>query len=201
MDYKISLAGYSPLLMHSGDAVNPRSPLTQEKAEITRKRGGNRTESDDHRLQQIECYQGFWLDGAGKPTIPAPALRTAIETAARKFKQGGQVREGLTVLDVEFTYDKERYGKTIEELTESTAYTVGVVVQRNRTLRTRPKFDLPWGLTALIDADDELVDKDQLTRWLSIAGRRIGLGDWRPEKSGTFGRFDVVSVDAVGEPE
>ena len=25
-------------------------------------------------------------------------------------------------------------------------------------------------------------------------GRRIGLGDWRPEKSGVFGRFDVEDV-------
>ena len=199
MDYKIKLEGYSPLLMHNGSGVDTRNPLAQEKGEITRKRGGNRTESDDYRLQQIECQQGFWLDGAGKPTIPPPALRTAIETAARKFKQGGQVREGLTVLDLEFSYDTKRYGDTIEKLTETTAFTVGVVVQRNRTLRTRPKFDLPWSITALIDADDELVDKGQLELWLNIAGKRIGLGDWRPEKSGIYGRFSVVSVDAVGE--
>lgn len=26
----------------------------------------------------------------------------------------------------------------------------------------------------------------------------IGLGDWRPEKSGTFGRFETVSIEPIG---
>ena len=200
MDFRIKIKGTTPLIMHSGDGLNPRHPLAIEKAEITRKRGGNRTEADDARLATIECYQGFWLDESGKPTIPAPAFRAAIETAARKYKQGPQVREGLVVLETAFHYDEDRYGKDIEELTEKTAFTVGVVVQRSRTLRTRPRFEPPWGATALIDADEELIDRDQLTRWLTVAGKRIGIGDWRPEKSGVHGRFDVLEVTAV-EPD
>ena len=35
----------------------------------------------------------------------------------------------------------------------------------------------------------------KLTAWLARGGRRIGLGDWRPEKQGgVFGRFDVEDV-------
>ena len=37
------------------------------------------------------------------------------------------------------------------------------------------------------------MDKTQLTAWLEVGGRRIGLGDWRAEKQGgVFGRFDVA---------
>ena len=46
----------------------------------------------------------------------------------------------------------------------------------------------------MADVDEELVDKAKLTAWLAVGGRRIGLGDWRPEKSGVFGRFDVEDV-------
>ena len=46
----------------------------------------------------------------------------------------------------------------------------------------------------MADVDEELVDKAKLTAWLALGGRRIGLGDWRPEKSGVFGRFDVEDV-------
>ena len=67
------------------------------------------------------------------------------------------------------------------------------MVQRNRIPRTRAKFD-EWGVTFIVEADDELVDVPQLQRWLTIAGRRVGLGDWRPEKSGDYGRFDLVSI-------
>ena len=38
-------------------------------------------------------------------------------------------------------------------------------------------------------------NKTQLTAWLAVGGRRIGLGDWRAEKQGgVFGRFDVDDV-------
>lgn len=46
----------------------------------------------------------------------------------------------------------------------------------------------------MADVDEELVDKAQLTAWLVLGGQRIGLGDWRPEKSGFYGRFDVEDV-------
>ena len=37
--------------------------------------------------------------------------------------------------------------------------------------------------------------RGELTAWLAVGGRRIGLGDWRPEKQGgVFGRFDVEDV-------
>ena len=106
------------------------------------------------------------------------------------------MREGLVVIQSSFEYDTERYGETLEELQKSCQFTVPVVVQRARILRTRARFDCPWAAEFCVDADDELVDGAKLTEWLSISGRRIGLGDWRPEKSGEFGRFEVVSVEA-----
>ena len=36
------------------------------------------------------------------------------------------------------------------------------------------------------------MDMPKLERWLAIAGKRVGLGDWRPQKSGEYGRFDEV---------
>ena len=69
-----------------------------------------------------------------------------------------------------------------------------VVVGRQRILRTRAKFDCPWSVIGVVDVDQELVDRDQLTTWLATGGRRVGLGDWRPEKSGHYGRFDVEKV-------
>ena len=112
------------------------------------------------------------------------------------MKQGPKVREGLIVEQVTaFDYDK-KLGKTVDELSKSVQFTVGVVVQRARILRTRAKFD-DWAVTFTVEVDPELVDKEQLASWLDIAGRRIGLGDWRPEKSGHYGRFETVSIKAI----
>ena len=39
-------------------------------------------------------------------------------------------------------------------------------------------------------------DKLHLEKWLDIGGQRIGLGDWRPGKSGgDYGRFELVSIE------
>ena len=105
---------------------------------------------------------------------------------------------------VEFRYDVERYGETLEEVVKTAQFTAPVVVNAKRILRARAKFDCPWSLVGVADVDEELVDKTKLTAWLALGGRRIGLGDWRPEKSGVFGRFDVEGVielaDAVARP-
>ena len=195
MLYRIVIRGISPIIQHSTDGIDPLLPINVQKQEITRKRGSNRTPADDARLRELETVSSLWLDAESKPTIPAAAIRATIENGARKLKQGGQVREGMVITSTAFRYDHERYGDTLDELQKTVQFTVPVVVQRNRILRTRAKFDTPWSCTFDVDADDELVGREQLEQWLDIAGRRIGLGDWRPEKSGTYGRFEVESIE------
>ena len=86
------------------------------------------------------------------------------------------------------------YGETLAELVKSTQFRTRVVVKNSGILKTRAMFELSWGCRFTLDCDDELVDRQMLEAWLDIAGRRIGLGDWRPEKSGDFGRFETVSI-------
>ncbi|MYH63062.1 MAG: hypothetical protein F4148_15330 [Caldilineaceae bacterium SB0675_bin_29] len=196
MQYRITVSGVSPIIHHNGAAgLDTRSAVSREIAAITAKRGGNRTAADDDRLRELEAQRSLWLDEGGAPTIPAAAIRSSIEAGARKRKQGTQVRGGLVVLSSAFKYDQEKYGTDVEKLGRSTQYTVPVVVKSSRILRTRAKFDEPWSCTFELDVDDELIDQIQLLEWLDIAGRQIGLGDWRPEKSGMFGRFTVSDSD------
>ena len=152
--------------------------------------------ADDAKLQELETKTALYLDASGAPTLPAAALRACIETGPQVEARATGPRRVLIVDEVKsFDYDKKR-GTTLKKLVKSTQFTVPVVVQRNRILRTRAKFD-EWSCTFAVEADDELVDKDQLEAWLDIGGRRIGLGDWRPEKSGNYGRFETVSVKAT----
>ena len=202
MQYRITISGLSPIIHHDGAAgLDTRSPVSREIATIAAKRGGDRTEVDDNRLRELEAQRSLWLDARRAPTIPATAIRATIESGARKRKQGPLVRGGLMVLNTSFQYDQEKYGTCIEELGRTTQYTVPVVVNRSRILRTRAKFDPEWSCTFKVDVDDEQIDLGQLLEWLDIAGRQIGLGDWRPEKSGIFGRFAEPEIEKVEEDE
>ena len=197
MYYRIAVSGVSPLIMHDGaKGLDTRSPEHIEKTEISKKRGTNRTVVDESRLRELETYLSLWTNTDGTPTIPTAAFRGTIEAGARKFKQGPQVREGLLVTEVnEFQYDK-KLGKTAKELAKSTQFTTPVVVGAARILRTRAQFDT-WGAVFTVEVDEELVDKAQLLKWLDVAGRRIGIGDWRPATSGDRGRFEVNSIKEV----
>ena len=198
MLYRISIEGIEPLIQHSARGLDPFEDLKREAATITKKRGSNRTEADDARLREIDCELSLWLDDEGRPTVPPAALRSCIETGARKLKQGGQVREGMIVLDSAFTYDREALGETVAELSQKAQFTVPVRVGQSRVLRTRARFD-EWAVEFTVECDPEQVDATQLAEWLDIAGRRIGLGDWRPEKSGRFGRFKTLAIEEVEE--
>ena len=196
MLYRITVTGTSPIIMHNGAGVDTSTPAGIEKAEITSRRGSNRTAADNARLKELETLTSLWLDDQDAPTIPTSALRSCIETGARRLRQGQQVREGLLVLDSSFQYNTKTYGSTLAELLKTTQYTVPVVQQRQRILRTRARFNTPWSAKFTIEGDDELVDVPKLEAWLDISGRRIGLGDWRPEKSGIHGRF-TAEVEVV----
>ena len=192
--YRIEISGISPIIMRNGAAgLDTRSAANLEIAEISRKKGSNRTVADDARLAELECTVSFWLKGEA-PAIPEGAIRAMIEESARKLKQGPQVRGGLMVIDSTFHYDTERYGTTLEKLIENCQFTVPVKVGQARVLRTRAKFDQPWSCVFTVDTDPELVDEIQLSQWLDIGGMRIGLGDWRPSKSGHYGRFKTVAI-------
>ena len=196
MRFQFTLTGVSPILMHNGAAgIDTRSALSREIAAIAAKKAGDRTDVDDLRLQELECRRSLYLDADGKPALPEAALRAMIEASARKGKQGPLVREGLLVEEVSFRYDVARYGGTLDELATTAQFTVPVVVYGKRIARTRARFDCPWSVVGVADVDEELVDREKLTAWLALGGRRIGLGDWRPEKQGgVFGRFDVEEV-------
>lgn len=197
MRYRIRVRGVSPIITHNGAAgLDTRSAANVEKAQIAKKRGSNRTEADEVRLRELECLTSLYLDESGAPTLPEAAFRSNIEAAARTLRQGPQVREGLVVEEVEvFDYDRA-LGTTAEELARNVQFTVGVRVGQSRVLRTRARFE-EWAATFRVDVDPELVDREQLLVWLDIGGRRLGVGDWRPQKSGQYGRFEVEAIESL----
>lgn len=197
--FQVKIVGESPgIIHHDARGLDTTLPLKIEEAHINAKRGADKTTADLERLKSIQCELSLWLKTDGRtPTIPTRAIRSCIEGGAKKLKQGGNVRGGLIVLESEFTYDVNRYGATIDELINTTQLTVKVNVNRSSVLRTRALFAPPWECTFKVEYDDELVDAGKLERWLDIAGRRIGIGDWRPDKSGEYGRFRTESIEEV----
>lgn len=67
-----------------------------------------------------------------------------------------------------------------------------------RILAYRPSFE-KWALDFEIELDTDILGKAALRELVDIAGKRIGLGDFRPDCKGPFGKFVVTRWDEVPE--
>ena len=96
--------------------------------------------------------------------------------------------DGNAILD----FDDD--GSAVDDLWKDKKYVhrAAVNVRGSRIMRTRPKFD-NWSASIDILYDPENLNREHVEQWVEVAGREVGLMDWRPR----FGRFEVVSVEEV----
>jgi len=63
---------------------------------------------------------------------------------------------------------------------------------RNRTPIeiTRPMF-VGWKCILPVQFDGNVINQEQIINLINYAGWHIGVGAWRPQNMGTYGRFEV----------
>jgi hypothetical protein len=61
----------------------------------------------------------------------------------------------------------------------------------------RPRLD-EWAVTFNAEVDDEMFNDKTIRLLVDDAGKKVGLGDYRPSRKGPFGRF-VVQNWAVSQ--
>ena len=71
-----------------------------------------------------------------------------------------------------------------------------VVVDKTKgVIRGRARVKLPWGCLAKFSVDEELITPDMVAEIGLVGGRTIGILDYRPQKSGWFGRYSISLID------
>ena len=58
-------------------------------------------------------------------------------------------------------------------------------------LRYRAEFE-QWRATLQVEYVENVISLEQLCNLLNLAGFAVGVGDWRPEKGGGHGRFEIA---------
>jgi hypothetical protein len=74
-------------------------------------------------------------------------------------------------------------------------------IKASMDLRARPYFD-EWSVKLKIEYFARMVSAEQIVAWLNLAGRGVGVGDWRPngrKTTGIYGTFDLTEAE-VSEP-
>ena len=163
--------------------------------------GKKSTGSKDYRQ---EWRESLYVTEKGMIYQPANHFELAMVKAAVNFKVTG--KRGKTYKDLvsaNVVVDPERipFNITIGETDDLTTDADQplyldlrpVVIQRARVTRIRPAFSPGWELEFLINVLDDELPAPMLHDILTLAGKAVGIGDYRPK----FGRFDVVRFEVV----
>lgn len=187
----VKLVGRRPLVMHNARLSDPLDEAAKALKGITSKK--SKSDEDHMEAARIEFLGGLYLNDDGRIIMPSDNLIAMVGDGAKKFKQGKMVQSSVEVNDdAVLSYPGPNDPNKLWEA-GSHMLRVQKKVQRSRISRTRPIFR-NWELQFdLIYDADEITDSETVTRWLTTAGRLVGLGDDRPK----YGRFDVEVVSNV----
>ncbi len=178
-EIEVTIKGTTPLLVH-------RFPMDGAD-EPSKKRTGV-----PNYKTEAETY--LYKDEKGILYEPASHLEASLQNAGKNFKITG--KRGAT-------YGK-LVGATLEVYPDAiphkiTEYTIDrrpVVIQRARIIRNRPRFD-KWELDFSLHLLDEQLRIEVVKEILDHAGFYVGIGDYRPQRGGKFGKFIVTKFKEV----
>lgn len=176
----VSLVGDSPYISHKFSAKSKRqmSDKQQGKAQL-KKAPKNPKEDFEASLYPIPGRKG-------KYGIPASSFKQSAVSACR-------YTDGLSMTMAQGAFFV--MGDLIEVVgpapkMREDVVRIGGFGKKVADLRYRGEFS-KWSVKLTIRYNARAITAEQIVGLLNTAGFHVGVGEWRPEKRGTFGMFHV----------
>jgi len=178
--YKVAVRGVSGLLQNNPAAVDFDKVVEEKLA---------------HDSMQKDVLKCLYINVSGTICQPATHFEKSLQDAAKKLKVKGSGKA---------TYSK-LFGSMVSvspimiphEIQTFSVFSTSVVIPstKGRIIKNRPLFQ-EWSLKFTISAEDE-IPESIIEEALKIAGKYCGVGDWRPQKGGKFGKFEIESFEKI----
>jgi hypothetical protein len=182
-----TIKGTRPLVQHNEQLADPLNKWARLVAEISKKK--KKTEDDMMEMSRREWFGGLYFDEENGVHIPERCLERMLRDAAAKEKRGRDVQAALIVTEpAKLIY---KGPKDPKQMWEDGGFLLRATVGQagKRIVRSRPMFR-EWSLTFTVNYDESVLQAADLDRFMEVAGRLCGLGDWRPK----HGCFNVENV-------
>ncbi len=180
------IVGTAPLIQHQWSE--------KAKKMMRDKHAGKKTKTRDVRDPRQEYKEATYFNKAGDYCIPAMALKGSIIAAAHKDLG---IEKTLVKKSLFLVCDDEKLipmdcdePDMVEDMVR--------VGQGSADLRYRPYFHR-WSVDLKFEIDAELLTVDTLCVLVNRAGFGVGIGEWRPEKGGEYGRFEIDRTQPTEE--
>jgi len=173
--YKVVIKGVTPLLQNrfaGGETIG----TTKKKASTIKE---NKVEDTLYRFPNKKIYQ------------PAESIRQALIEAGKAFKKG---KSNLSKIFASFVLIQPEAIEHKKQIWVTDRRAVVIPSTKGRVMRNRGKFE-EW----ILEFEVIVLDSDEITESilhdaLEHAGHYIGIGDYRPQKKGMYGRFIITSI-------
>jgi hypothetical protein len=173
----VQVIGTSPLISHRWSEASKKAMLDKQTKAATKPHG----KKNPKALFEACLYRT--KDGYGFPAV-------AFKAAA--------VRAG-TYADMKMTFLRGAFhvnGELVPIVGEPEMREDMVrLPNRSADIRYRAQF-IEWSARIPIQVNTSVLSIEQLANLMVLAGFSVGVGDWRPEKNGQFGRFEVGTIEA-----
>lgn len=194
----VTCKGISPLLMNRMSESTLESLRTKVKPPKAAKIGNTRTPRE-------EAEEKVYTHG-GAPVIPGENLMSSLIAAGVfvRLDAKRQVSTGKgTMLPGLMSLLTTTIPLLVPDTGKAAPWEADIRQGRNpnggeAVAICRPRFDA-WSLTFRIDVDTKEIGENVIRDLIDKAGRRIGLGDFRPQRKGIFGQFVVEKWERADE--
>jgi len=183
-ELEVDIVGRTSLLVKRFDEK------TQD--DIARKQGGNASRTKAPRVPEEECERARIKNTKGEDCVKAIWFKKGMAAMGGYFQiPRGNVEQGVYVvgdlIPIKFTGKKP--------IMNTARVRVGQGGMAKTSLAYRPEFP-GWSCKLRIGFDASVLTPHQVVTLLAHAGAKNGVGEWRPQKGGDYGRFDVFPAGA-----
>lgn len=181
MDARIE--GITPLIVHRfGEKALGKVEESQ--------RGGARVKKEP-RDPEADFQQALYKLPGGGYGFPSMGVKKAMVLAGQRFaEERGTELYGAITIPGEFL--------TIESPLPPKRRADRVVLQgKTLDISYRPEF-MPWSMVVRLVYFENMISTERVVNLLRVAGTCVGIGNWRVDKKGIFGTWEVTEVLTSG---
>lgn len=193
MKIEVTISSVTPILMNRFTEANEVQVSGGTSVSLRGDKGTPREQAEPKR----------YADTEGRLYIPGPNIFAAIIAAGVFHKAGKRqlttqktslIPAGIMVDDIVCSLTDA----SGEPLTAWEVDSRSVVIPSTggRIMAHRPRVDA-WQTTFVLDVDSTMFSPNLVRTLVDDAGKKIGLGDYRPARKGPFGRFVVSRWETV----
>jgi hypothetical protein len=172
----VPLWGTSALVMHNWSH--------KSRAQMLNKQMMVATTGKEAKDPQLDFEESIYAGPDGLPAFPSVAFKNAAVDAAiamdlkkTNLRQAFHVEGDMVPI----------LGSAPEPREDMVRVGMGTA-----DIRFRAQFTT-WGTVLPVTLNESMLSLDQLVNLFNAAGFGIGIGEWRPQRDGQFGRFRVAS--------